>query len=793
MTDERQPSDVLPADGGGERSLADRVTQMRDHFELAWRSGRAPRIEAYLKGFAAADRPTALRALLKIEIDCRRRDGQTPALEEYRARFADLADIVLEVFHARANESTVLEGPIGGNADEDTVMSASRYGQLEFHASGGLGEIFRAHDEYLRRNVALKFIQDRHLRDSDSRDRFVLEAEITGRLDHPGVVPVYGLGQTADGRPFYAMRFIEGVTLRQAIDDYHRADWKSRGASAQHLELVRLLSHLVATCNTVAYSHNRGLVHRDIKPDNIMIGRYNETLVLDWGLAVAVERDARARASGEKTLMPGGLPESSSVSGAGTIGYMSPEQLPDSGLLVGPASDVYSLGATLYRILVGVAPIQGPANLDTWRRIREGDYRHARQANPKTPKALAAICDKAMHVRPEDRYASALELASDLQNWMADEPVSVYREPLFERSLRWARRHRSWTTSLGVAVALVLGVSFLASILLGRMAQNERDLRAVAAEARDQSLRQSSMFAARTLADDIDRAWRILTERAADSDLHQLLEAAATARPNSTEAKALQGWLDRAYLESQIADKSDSWFITDQRGVQLARTPYSKKTIGENFARRDYFNGLGHDLPPDADLSKVRPIRDVRLSVCYRSQTDDALRVAFTVPIWKDGDDSDNVEPIGVLGMSIITGQFELLDNAILVDTRSDKINGKSLSGLILQHPGLPGAVAASREASVPRVDGHWLNTLEELTARVMAERSGRHTERLRLGTLVSDFPDPLDPPGSPLKTASLSPVIIETRGDKPISTGWVVIVCEQPPPRGAGADVSSP
>jgi len=783
MSDELAPSDVMPAGGAGDRPLQARIAQMKDHLQAAWETGRDPKLESYLSGFDPQDQVAAFRELLAVEVECRRRKREKPKIGDYRARFPRFATLLEDFFGALDVETTLLENkPAADPTSEDTVVATPpKYVQLEYTASGGLGEIFRAQDEHLKRLVALKFIQERHLADPESRGRFFLEAEITGRLDHPGVVPVYGIGHASDGRPFYAMRFIEGMTLRQAIDNYHRADWKARGATAQHLELHRLLSHLVAACNTIAYSHNRGVVHRDIKPDNIMIGRYNETLVLDWGLALSVERDERARASGEATLMPGlASSDSSSVSGAGTIGYMSPEQLPDSLLPAGPASDIYSLGATLYRILVGAAPIQGPANGETWRRIREGDYRHVRDANPRAPKPLAAICDRAMQIRPENRYHTALDLAADLQNYMADEPVSVYQEPPLERTLRWARRHRSWTASLALAAALVLGVSFLASIVLGRMAQSERDVRMAAANARDQSLRQSSMFAARTIADDIDRAWRILAERAADGELHELLKAAENAKPGSKELKALQGWLDRAYLDSQIADKSDSWFITSRTGIQLARTPYSKKTIGENFSRRDYFHGLGHDLPAGADRAGIEPIHDVWLSICYRSATDAATRVAFSVPVWEGNDDSPTNQPLGVLAMSVITGQFELLENALLVDTRTDTIAGREQRGLVLQHPDLSDTSGQLDPQKLPRLSEAWTKKLETLAARVLAERSKGHTERLRLGQLVRDFPDPLDPPGSPLRTASISPVIIETRGQKPQQTGLVVIVVEE-------------
>ncbi len=187
--------------------------------------------------------------------------------------------------------------------------------------------VFEGSDVRLHRNVALKFMHS-HLAEMPwARERFLLEAEITGRLDHPGIVPVHGLGMTEAQRPFYAMRFIRGETFDLAIHRYHQP-LTAQSASDRSLEFRALLTRFISVCNTLAYAHNCGIVHRDIKPDNIMLGRYAETLVVDWGLALAVDRDEKAKRSGEATLMPnsgsqaggssGGPRRYASLHGAGT-------------------------------------------------------------------------------------------------------------------------------------------------------------------------------------------------------------------------------------------------------------------------------------------------------------------------------------------------------------------------------------------------------------------------------------------------------------------------------------------
>jgi serine/threonine-protein kinase len=339
-----------------------------------------------------------------------------------------------------------------------------RFRVLRPHAKGGLGEVFVAQDEELHRQVALKEIQSRHADDPNSRARFVLEAEITGGLEHPGIVPVYGLGHYLDGRPFYAMRFIRGDSLHEALDRFHKADVPGRDPRERNLAFRELLGRFVDVCQAVAYAHARGVLHRDLKPGNVMLGRYGETLVVDWGLAKPLGRAEPDTPEGPLTPASGsGSAPTEMGTAVGTPGYMSPEQAAGRLDLLGPQSDVYSLGATLYHLLTGRAPFEDKDLGAVLRQVQAGDYRPPRQVKPQVPAALEAVCRKAMRLRPEERYATPAALAQDVERWLADEAVGAYRESWSARLSRWGRRHRSLASGgaallLSTVVGLGLGL-----------------------------------------------------------------------------------------------------------------------------------------------------------------------------------------------------------------------------------------------------------------------------------------------------------------------------------------------
>ena len=356
----------------------------------------------------------------------------------------------------------------GGHTDalatdpSPTPTNGSRYRIVRLHAKGGLGEVFVARDAELHREVALKQIQDRHRDHPESQARFIREAEITGGLEHPGIVPVYGLGADDNGRPFYAMRFIKGDSLKEAIDQFHQCQVAGLRPGRLMLELQKLLRRFLDVCDAITYAHSRGVLHRDIKPGNIMVGQYGETLVVDWGLAKVV---GRPESSGEATLRPpsaSGSSETLPGSAIGTPAYMSPEQAEGNLDRLGPASDIYSLGATLYCILTGKAPIEGSDLENILRRVQWGDFAPPRQVKPDVPRPLDAICLKAMALKPEDRYSTPRALADDIERWLADEPVTAWREPVSIRARRWMRRHR--TT---VAAAAATGTVALAALGIG--------------------------------------------------------------------------------------------------------------------------------------------------------------------------------------------------------------------------------------------------------------------------------------------------------------------------------------
>jgi serine/threonine protein kinase len=440
------------------------VNAICDRFEEAWKLGERPAIEAFLSEVTGREWAFLLCELAAVDFEYRRLAGESPSVEEYRARFPSLDTARL----ARLLARQAPEDPYA-TIVKDTSRPGQelRYRILRPHARGGLGEVFVALDQELHREVALKEIQEARADDALSRSRFLMEAEITGGLEHPGIVPVYGLGQYSDGRPFYAMRFIKGDNLKEAIRRFHEAEKRGRDPGERSLALRDLLRRFVDVCNAVAYAHSRGVLHRDLKPGNIMLGKYGETLIVDWGLAKPVGRSDQTRVTEEITFQPSsGSDWAATVMGTviGTPAYMSPEQAAGRLDLLGPASDIYSLGATLYALLTGIAPFDESDKGELLQQVQRGAWRAPRLVKPNTQAALDAICRKAMALKPEDRYVTALALAADVEHWLADEPVTAWREPWTVRSRRWLRRHRPLVT--GLAAALLVGLVGLAGGLV---------------------------------------------------------------------------------------------------------------------------------------------------------------------------------------------------------------------------------------------------------------------------------------------------------------------------------------
>ena len=303
------------------------------------------------------------------------------------------------------------------------------------------------------------------------------------------------------------MRFIKGDSLHEAIRRFHKKDKSKRDPLKQPLALRDLLGRFVDVCQAIAYAHSRGVLHRDLKPGNVMLGKYGETLVVDWGLAKATGKvDGKAQRTEANPLSKQDHQPATAVEGVshhevtssemperpltprpgsgnsatqmgqavGTPAYMSPEQAAGRLDQTGTPSDVYSLGATLYHLLTGRPPFDEPDLGRLLALVQAGKIRPPREVAQGVPAALEAICLKAMALKPTERYAGALDLAAEIERWLADEPVQAHREPLIERWRRWAKRHRALATSAAVAAVLTIAALGVISILLSASAEKER-------------------------------------------------------------------------------------------------------------------------------------------------------------------------------------------------------------------------------------------------------------------------------------------------------------------------------
>src|SRR5262249_8757756 len=445
----------------------------------AWTLDKARALADHLvgRGDLDADDRSAVEALVARHLkkhggDVEQSLAAIPAGRSTREGLAQLGDPDIKGTLAHVRSRSTQED---AQADADRTASyalatatsdGQRFRVLRPHARGGLGAVLVALDTELHREVALKQILDHHADDPTSRQRFWLEAEVTGGLEHPGIVPVYGLGTYGDGRPYYAMRFIRGDSLKEAIESYHTNPALTNDPGRRSLELRKLLRRFLDVCNAIDYAHARGVLHRDLKPGNIIVGKHGETLVVDWGLAKPLGRIEPGSDVGERTLMPfsaSGSAETLPGSALGTPTYMSPEQAGGDLDRLGPRSDVYSLGATLYCLLTGRPPFEGEDLGEILRKVQAGDFRTPREVNPALDKALEAGCTQAMATAPPERYASCRALAEDVERWAADEAVTAYPEPWTRTLVRWLTRHRTGMT--GVAAAVLVGVVGLSAVL----------------------------------------------------------------------------------------------------------------------------------------------------------------------------------------------------------------------------------------------------------------------------------------------------------------------------------------
>ena len=414
--------------------LARRLDRACNQFEGAWRAGR-PRIEDYLVGWQGEERAALLRELVPLDIDYRRRAGEACAAKDY-GEFVELdaewlAETLGQTPSLFSNSTSDLHSPRKESTQGHMAVGSvvGDHELLEEIGRGGMGVVYRAWDRRLKRPVALKMIRSGQVASADELRRFRAEAELSATLDHPNIVPMYEVGEE-DEQPFFSMKLIEGGSLTQHLNRY-RDD-------------VRATAELMATvAGAVHHAHQRGILHRDLKPGNILLDTQGEPHVADFGLARHMESDAWQTQSGALV---------------GTPSYMAPEQAAGKSSQLTTAADVYALGAVLYECLTGKPPFVGETALDTLVKVQTDEPVAPSRLRPGVPRDLEVICLKCLSKEPRARYASAEALAEDLQRWTAGEPIEARAVTGLERAWRWARRRP--------AAAGLLAVSVVASLAL---------------------------------------------------------------------------------------------------------------------------------------------------------------------------------------------------------------------------------------------------------------------------------------------------------------------------------------
>jgi tetratricopeptide (TPR) repeat protein len=444
------------------------------------------------------------------------------------------------------------------------------YEILEVLGRGGMGIVYKARQVGLGRLTALKMILAGTHASFEDVQRFQVEAEAVARLQHPNIVQIYEIGRH-DGLPFFSLEFCAGGSLAHKLT---QTPMSVRESAALIEKLAR----------AIHYAHRQGIVHRDLKPANVLLTEDGAPKITDFGLAKRLEADAGQTGTG---------------SILGTPTYMAPEQASGRVRDIGPAADVYALGAMLYDLLTGRPPLRGETALDTLQLVQTAEPMPVRRLQPKVPRDLETVCLKCLQKDPHKRYGSALELAEDLRAFLDGTPVRARPTPVWERALKWARRRPAAAALLVVSVAAVLTLGIGGVIVAGR----EAHLRGLTEEERNEALRQKAVAEKQ--------------RRRADEHLHKAFEAgdellnraqarlAALPGTEGVRRELLQR--AQAFYEGFFAVEGDTPEVRRQAGLAHHRVGLIQERLGQYRAALKSYDAAEPLLRRLADDSPDNP------------------------------------------------------------------------------------------------------------------------------------------------------------------------------------------
>ncbi|MGE0430833.1 MAG: tetratricopeptide repeat protein [Planctomycetota bacterium] len=488
-----------------------------------------------------------------------------------------------------------------------SIGAGSRYEFSKELGRGAVGVVMAAEDPELRRNVAIKLL----LRpdDPDAVSQFIEEAQITGQLEHPNIIPVHELGRDQQGRPWLAMKRIDGINLGQLIGEQQPGPL---GAE----DITRMLALFGKIADAVSFAHSRGVIHRDLKPDNILIGDFGEVLVGDWGLARPV-REKDGKSSQRRPSMARAVTSARRVDEAhqtmdgeifGTPAYMPPEQADGRTDEVDERSDIFALGAILYHMLTLERPYVGNSVQHVVMQAVQRQLLPPRQRAPHRhiPPGLDAIVMKAMAAAPRERYASVRTLQKDLDAWQANLPITARRDSPVQRAVKWARRNPALALGSTMSVVFIMLLAAIGALWSAqvagesqRRAQAEADAAREGQRAADERRERERSDAARQRADD---ARELAEEKQRIAQLRALAEAGRV-----DDLLGELGMKLDLQLEEELARFYDRMHEALSRGISLnSYVEHESQAEVNGFVAA--FNRLVEANRKYGDRIQVRPV-----------------------------------------------------------------------------------------------------------------------------------------------------------------------------------------